>query len=79
MTQALTDRVNSLDLSADLQRKVWEMPLCSVEVLNELRRRIHQELMIIVEMRTRIRNRCRRSRCSRHRYSNKSGSQSRHT
>ncbi|XP_025114411.1 E3 ubiquitin-protein ligase TRIM33-like isoform X2 [Pomacea canaliculata] len=45
MTQALKDRVNSLDLRADLQRDVWVKPLSSVECCEEVVGRIEQELL----------------------------------
>ncbi|PVD22044.1 hypothetical protein C0Q70_17847 [Pomacea canaliculata] len=50
MTQALTDRVNSLDLSTDLQGDVWEKPLSSVECCQEVVRRIQEELLMLKQM-----------------------------
>ncbi|PVD22061.1 hypothetical protein C0Q70_17864 [Pomacea canaliculata] len=47
MTQALTDRVNSLDLSADLQGDVWVTPLSSVECCQDVVRRIEDELLML--------------------------------
>ncbi|XP_025113082.1 E3 ubiquitin-protein ligase TRIM33-like isoform X2 [Pomacea canaliculata] len=47
MTQALTDRVNSLDLSADLQRQLWVKPLSSTEGCTNVVMRIQQELLML--------------------------------
>ncbi|XP_025114393.1 E3 ubiquitin-protein ligase TRIM33-like isoform X2 [Pomacea canaliculata] len=47
MTQALTDRVNSLDLSTDLQGEVWVKPLSSVECCQEDVRRIEDDLLLL--------------------------------
>ncbi|PVD22045.1 hypothetical protein C0Q70_17848 [Pomacea canaliculata] len=50
VTQALTDRVNSLDLSTDLQGEVWAKPLSSVECCQEVVRRIQDELLMLKQM-----------------------------
>ncbi|XP_025114438.1 neuralized-like protein 4 [Pomacea canaliculata] len=52
MTQALTDRVNSLDVRANLQREVWVEPLSSVECFEELVRRIVNELPMWKQQKT---------------------------
>ncbi|PVD22043.1 hypothetical protein C0Q70_17846 [Pomacea canaliculata] len=52
MTQALTDRVNSLDLSADLQGEVWVKPLSSVECCQEVVRRVEGDLLMLKQQKT---------------------------
>ncbi|PVD22042.1 hypothetical protein C0Q70_17845 [Pomacea canaliculata] len=52
MTQALTDRVNSLDLSTDLQGEVWVKPLSSVECCQEVVRVIQDELLMLTQEKT---------------------------
>ncbi|XP_025114405.1 E3 ubiquitin-protein ligase TRIM33-like isoform X2 [Pomacea canaliculata] len=52
MTQALTDRVNSLDLSTDLLGDKWEKPLSSVECCKEVVRRIEDELLMLKQEKT---------------------------
>ncbi|PVD22028.1 hypothetical protein C0Q70_17831 [Pomacea canaliculata] len=52
MTQALTDRINSLDLSANLQGEVVVKPLSSVECLEEAVRVIEQEILILKQEKT---------------------------
>ncbi|PVD22019.1 hypothetical protein C0Q70_17822 [Pomacea canaliculata] len=54
MTQALTDRVNSLDLSADLQRQLWVKPLSSTEGCTNVVMRIQQELLMLEQQWTQI-------------------------
>ncbi|XP_025114436.1 uncharacterized protein LOC112576297 isoform X2 [Pomacea canaliculata] len=46
MTQALTDRVNSLDLSADLHQVVWVKPLSRVQCCQEVAGRIEEVLQM---------------------------------
>ncbi|XP_025114420.1 E3 ubiquitin-protein ligase TRIM33-like [Pomacea canaliculata] len=52
MTQALTDRVNSLDLSADLQGEVWVKPLSSVECCQDVVRVIEDEFLMLKQEKT---------------------------
>ncbi|XP_025113702.1 E3 ubiquitin-protein ligase TRIM33-like isoform X2 [Pomacea canaliculata] len=49
MTQALTDRVKCLDLSADLQQDVWVKPLSGTEGCKQVVRRIQQDLLLLEE------------------------------
>ncbi|PVD22059.1 hypothetical protein C0Q70_17862 [Pomacea canaliculata] len=52
MTQALTDRVNSLDLNANLEGEVWEKPLSSAEYCQEVAGRIEKDLMMLAPQTT---------------------------
>ncbi|PVD22053.1 hypothetical protein C0Q70_17856 [Pomacea canaliculata] len=54
MTQALTDRVNSLDLSFDLKQVVWEKPFSSAEWSQEVVGRIKDELLKLEELKTKF-------------------------
>ncbi|PVD22015.1 hypothetical protein C0Q70_17818 [Pomacea canaliculata] len=47
MTQALTDRVNSLDLRSDWQQEVWVKPVSSAESCKIVVRWIQQELLML--------------------------------
>ncbi|XP_025113700.1 E3 ubiquitin-protein ligase TRIM33-like [Pomacea canaliculata] len=49
MTQDLKDRVNSLEISADLQRRLWVKPLSSAEGFTNVVSRIQQELLMLEE------------------------------
>ncbi|XP_025114372.1 E3 ubiquitin-protein ligase TRIM33-like isoform X2 [Pomacea canaliculata] len=64
MTQALTDRVNSLDLSADLKQVVWEIPLSSAEWSQEVVGRIKNELLKLEHLRTKFKKKSSFSSCS---------------
>ncbi|PVD22058.1 hypothetical protein C0Q70_17861 [Pomacea canaliculata] len=52
MTQALTDRVNSLDLSAHLQQEVWVKPFSSVKCCQEVAGRVEEELLMWDQQKT---------------------------
>ncbi|XP_025114440.1 neuralized-like protein 4 [Pomacea canaliculata] len=52
MIQALTDRVNSLDLSTDLQGHVWVKPMSSVECYQEVVRRVEGDLLMLKQQKT---------------------------
>ncbi|XP_025114374.1 uncharacterized protein LOC112576266 [Pomacea canaliculata] len=56
MTQALTDRVNSLDLNANLEGEVWEKPLSSAEYCQEVAGRIEKDLMMLAPQTTKTQN-----------------------
>ncbi|PVD22033.1 hypothetical protein C0Q70_17836 [Pomacea canaliculata] len=54
MTEALTDRVNSLDLSADLKQEVWVKPFSSVEYCQDVVGRIEDELLKVEQLKTEL-------------------------
>ncbi|XP_025114400.1 E3 ubiquitin-protein ligase TRIM33-like [Pomacea canaliculata] len=64
MTQALTDRVNSLDLSFDLKQVVWEKPFSSAEWSQEVVGRIKDELLKLEELKTKFKKKSSFASCS---------------
>ncbi|PVD22014.1 hypothetical protein C0Q70_17817 [Pomacea canaliculata] len=52
MTEAVKDRVNSLDLSATLNADCWVKPLSSVESCQEVAGRVENELLMFEQQKT---------------------------